>query len=184
MKVSLKSILLISIIGIMTACNNNQATEEGHEGHEHSAAAPTVTPAAATNSTSLKDDKLDAVFQQYKLLTMALTEGNVAEAKVAALAIETGAKQIQDGKTLAVTAAQITSGADIEAQRTSYASLNDALITLLKASGLNNGELYIAHCPMALNDQGASWVSNSKEIKNPYFGEEMLTCGSIKETVN
>jgi hypothetical protein len=184
MKVSLKSILLISIIGIMTACNNNQVTEEGHEGHDHSAAAPAGTPAGATTSASLKDDKLDAVFQQYKLLTAALTEGNVAEAKVAALAIETGAKQIPAGTTLATTAAQITNGADIEAQRTSYASLNDALIALLKASGLNHGELYIAHCPMALNDKGASWVSNSKEIKNPYFGEEMLTCGSVKETVN
>jgi len=54
---------------------------------------------------------------------------------------------------------------------------------LVKDSGLESGELYVAHCPMALNDKGASWVSNSKEIRNPYFGESMLTCGSVKETL-
>jgi hypothetical protein len=34
-------------------------------------------------------------------------------------------------------------------------------------------------CPMY--DQGKSgyWISEFKEIKNPYYGSEMLTCGGI-----
>jgi len=36
---------------------------------------------------------------------------------------------------------------------------------------------------MAMNDKGASWLSASKQIKNPYFGEKMMTCGEVKETI-
>jgi hypothetical protein len=36
---------------------------------------------------------------------------------------------------------------------------------------------------MVNNNQGAFWLSNEKEIKNPYFGDMMLKCGSIKETL-
>ena len=33
---------------------------------------------------------------------------------------------------------------------------------------------------MALEDQGAYWLSEFKEIKNPYFGDAMLKCGEVK----
>ena len=34
---------------------------------------------------------------------------------------------------------------------------------------------------MAFDNQGAYWLSNAKQIRNPYFGEKMLTCGEVKE---
>jgi Cu(I)/Ag(I) efflux system membrane fusion protein len=30
-------------------------------------------------------------------------------------------------------------------------------------------------------DTGAYWISDSKEIRNPYFGDAMLTCGEVKK---
>jgi hypothetical protein len=45
------------------------------------------------------------------------------------------------------------------------------------------GSVYVAYCPMANNNEGANWLSNDKEIKNPYFGDKMLRCGSVKETI-
>ncbi|NNC61403.1 MAG: DUF3347 domain-containing protein, partial [Eudoraea sp.] len=36
------------------------------------------------------------------------------------------------------------------------------------------------HCPMANSNKGADWLSSSKEIRNPYYGEAMLTCGSVR----
>ena len=38
-------------------------------------------------------------------------------------------------------------------------------------------EMYIQRCPMANNNKGATWLSKNKDIKNPYFGEQMLGCG-------
>ena len=186
MKKTLKTVLALSFVILLAACGNNQQPKDSHEGHDHAPATPAETsaPSVATVSTaSLKDSNLDAVYQQYQHLTNVLTEGDAAAAKVSAIALEAGAKEIKGGSTLASTAAQITGAKDLEAQRTFFASLSDEFIALVKESGLDNGELYVAHCPMALNDKGASWVSNSKEIRNPYFGESMLTCGSVKETL-
>lgn len=183
MKTGMKSIFLLGIVVLMAACNSNQKKEESHEGHDHSQETPVAASSATTASVNIKDDKLNAVYQHYIHLTTALTSDNTAEAKVAASAIEIGAKQIDGGATLAKAAAEVTESKDIEAQRTIFASLSNEFISLLKKTGLDSGELYISHCPMALNDKGADWVSNSKEIRNPYFGESMLTCGSVKETI-
>ena len=43
-------------------------------------------------------------------------------------------------------------------------------------------KLYQDFCPMANDGKGAIWISEVKEIKNPYYGAEMLSCGSLKKT--
>ncbi len=71
---------------------------------------------------------------------------------------------------------------DIEAQRKLFISLSNEMIVLAKTFGTDK-TIYIAHCPMANSNQGADWLSLEKEIKNPYFGDKMLTCGSVEETI-
>lgn len=39
--------------------------------------------------------------------------------------------------------------------------------------------LYLQICPMT----GAVWTSDSKEIKNPYYPKNMLTCGEVKASL-
>ncbi|WP_010229981.1 DUF3347 domain-containing protein [Gillisia marina] len=48
---------------------------------------------------------------------------------------------------------------------------------------LVNKELYVLHCPMANSNKGAFWLSASSEVKNPYYGSAMLTCGEVKDTI-
>ena len=79
---------------------------------------------------------------------------------------------------------KIGASTDIKAQRAAYASFNQALYKSLKAFGTTAGTVYYQHCPMALDNKGGFWLSNSKEIINPYFGSSMLTCGSTKEAIN
>lgn len=73
---------------------------------------------------------------------------------------------------------------DIEAQRTAFSGLSDNLYKSIKAYGLGGMTAYYEFCPMAFNDQGAYWLSDSKEIRNPYFGDKMLTCGRVTEELN
>jgi Cu(I)/Ag(I) efflux system membrane fusion protein len=47
-----------------------------------------------------------------------------------------------------------------------------------------NQKLFVQHCPMADNDRGADWLSLSREIRNPYYGEAMLTCGEVSKEIN
>jgi hypothetical protein len=44
--------------------------------------------------------------------------------------------------------------------------------------------IYYNYCPMAFNDQGANWLSNSPEIRNPYIPKKMITCGEIKDSID
>ena len=44
--------------------------------------------------------------------------------------------------------------------------------------------LYKQYCPMAFNDQGAYWLSKEEEVFNPYFGDLMLHCGYVQETIS
>lgn len=46
-----------------------------------------------------------------------------------------------------------------------------------------SGSLYVAHCPMA-GTGGADWLTRKSEIQNPYYGAEMLRCGSLVDTLD
>ncbi len=46
------------------------------------------------------------------------------------------------------------------------------------------GDLYVVHCPMAFGDSGADWLSAVPAVLNPYFGDAMLTCGSLTDTLS
>lgn len=73
--------------------------------------------------------------------------------------------------------------ADLAEQRAAFAKLGDLLYTSVKQFDLKGQTLYYQYCPMAVGNQGAYWLSANKEIRNPYFGEAMLTCGETKETL-
>ena len=71
---------------------------------------------------------------------------------------------------------------ELSQRRLYFINLSNALIESVKSFGISTNEIvYIQHCPMANNDKGADWLSLNKNILNPYFGEQMLTCGWITE---
>lgn len=178
-------IVPFAAVFFLTACGVGQSKElkeTGADTQDHAVHAPQVTAPAQIQKFAIKDDRLHAVYQQYQHLTSALTNGKVAEAKIASNAIEAGAAEVQGGTGLASAAARIVEAPSIEGQRAHFATLSDAMIGLVKKAGVE-GELYVDYCPMALDNKGAYWLSTDKEIRNPYFGEEMLTCGEVKETI-
>ena len=46
-----------------------------------------------------------------------------------------------------------------------------------------DGDLFLMHCPMVYGATGADWIQDSDELRNPYFGAMMLTCGSVLENL-
>ena len=67
-------------------------------------------------------------------------------------------------------------------QREHFVMLSKDINDLIKLFGTKQ-KLYQDYCPMADEGKGAIWISEVKEIKNPYYGSNMLTCGSIKKTL-
>ncbi|MGI9543483.1 MAG: DUF3347 domain-containing protein [Cyclobacteriaceae bacterium] len=72
---------------------------------------------------------------------------------------------------------------DIKQQRVHFAPLSQQFYQLVKTNQGQQITLYKQHCPMALDGKGAFWISDSKEIENPYYGAQMLNCGTVKETL-
>ncbi len=86
-------------------------------------------------------------------------------------------------KTLNSEIKTIATSSDIEKQRAAFSKFNEAFYKSLKRFGLKSDTAYYQFCPMANNEKGAYWLSETKEIRNPYFGEDMLGCGETKETI-
>ena len=81
---------------------------------------------------------------------------------------------------------------DITEMRRDFSAMNDVMYpTFFNAIKYEGPALYLQNCPMAFNDtEPANWISNNKEIVNPYMGKHhpkyqsgMLHCGEIKDTI-
>ena len=70
---------------------------------------------------------------------------------------------------------------ELEAARLLFPGLTEAMYKIIKAYGLDGVTAYYAYCPMAFNNKGGYWLSDSRKIRNPYFGDAMLECGGLRE---
>jgi hypothetical protein len=72
---------------------------------------------------------------------------------------------------------------DIAHQREHFSMMSEDVYDLVKAFG-GGRPLYHDHCPMYNKDNGgAMWLSETKEVKNPYLGSEMPQCGTVEEVI-
>lgn len=74
---------------------------------------------------------------------------------------------------------QIASEVKMEEKREQFSFLSLAMIEAVQALGVSGDTLYVQHCPMALDWEGADWLSDREVIRNPYFGDQMLKCGNV-----
>ncbi len=131
-----------------------------------------------------KDKDLGIAYGHYIHLKEALVASQMNEAKKAATKLEVSLEEVDKSQKANAEAAKVVSATTLDGQRKAFASLSNEMASLVKSGELSMGEVYLEYCPMANNNAGAYWLSNQKEIKNPYFGDKMLKCGSVKETIN
>lgn len=70
---------------------------------------------------------------------------------------------------------------EIDHQREHFKILSKDIIDLVVITGTDT-TLYQQFCPMY--DKGSSWLSMSKDIKNPFYGSKMLACGRVEKQIN
>lgn len=70
---------------------------------------------------------------------------------------------------------------DISGLRAAFEGLSTALLSVVRELGHDgSATLFEVHCPMAFDNRGAAWLQNSDTVRNPYFGESMLSCGDVR----
>ncbi len=73
---------------------------------------------------------------------------------------------------------------EIKSQREDFYLLSQQLTELAKRFGsASEGPVYLLHCPMAFDNKGANWLQSNDKTRNPYFGAQMLQCGSVKQVI-
>ena len=83
-----------------------------------------------------------------------------------------------DGEPLASGAKKLEAAKDIAAARTAFGEVSAALVTYAEKTKSDLGaDLRVAYCPMV----NKPWLQKDKEIKNPYYGASMRSCGSFKK---
>ena len=133
-----------------------------------------------------QDSSKSVLLNSYYDLKDALVKGNSNAASAGATelvknitGLENSAAVEESRAALIKDATAISVTKDIKIQRQRFASLSANMLILAKRGKLSTGPVYQQYCPM----QNASWLSNSKTIKNPYYGNAMLSCGSVKATL-
>lgn len=67
---------------------------------------------------------------------------------------------------------------EIEEQRSAFENVS-MRVEFMLSGNIATGTLIKQYCPMAFNGKGAYWLSDSQEVRNPYYGDKMLTCGVV-----
>ncbi|MFC7337513.1 efflux RND transporter periplasmic adaptor subunit [Haloferula chungangensis] len=144
---------------------------------------PTETPATDPRFV----EHLKRLVAAYLPIARSLADDDEASSKQAseAFAKEVAATQLPDSDELKKASTLLARAADLKSRRTAFDTVSQQMIALVRAHGIDRlGDLYIVHCPMAFGNQGADWLSSLPEVLNPYYGDAMLTCGSLKDTLS
>jgi Cu(I)/Ag(I) efflux system membrane fusion protein len=142
------------------------------------------------NSTAKK--ALIPVYESYFKLKDALTEDDLTTANQATIDLKKSLKMVDMklfkdeehqvwmdfNKELK---AELNEAKDIEQIRNSFINISKTMIGMNGTFQPMDYPIYIQHCPMANNNKGADWLSKNKEVKNPFFGNSMLSCGEVKQ---
>ena len=180
----IKNVAILALIPLgFSSCKDSKVEDEDAKvemqmrGEEANDANNDIAQKGAENEVRFNEEKTAEIFKYYK---------EVKDALVAA-ETETAAKQAQklseksQGEVLAA-ANKIASASDINLQREAFSELTSAMEPILDGA-LTSGEIYKQYCPMAFEGKGDYWYSNSKEIRNPYYGASMLKCGEVKQEI-
>lgn len=200
-----KTILIISAITAIAviSCNSNSSTKDNSTGMNHDS----MPMPMQQNTQPDKDIKMVAatftsvdpavasyiktLVTEYLSVKNALINSNEAEAATVSgkmydtmkgfdkSLLSADQKKIYDDiESDLKEHAEHISKSKIDHQREHFATMSKDMYDMVKAFGAGM-TLYHDHCPM-YND-GSMWLSETKDIKNPFYGDKMMTCGSVEE---
>jgi hypothetical protein len=181
-------ILSIGIAASSFASCKDEAKKTSETQDKDTTSTEISSPVVQKDSASLT-----TVLAEYIKLKNALVASKPADAGVAANALVAALDKVDSGlmtesQRKAYTdnhvgakehAQQIASdNGNLKSQREHFSKLSRSIYDMVKGFGTTE-TLYKDYCPM----KKAIWLSETKPVRNPYYGNEMLTCGEVQETI-
>lgn len=186
------SVIVVAVATVIfSACNGNSNLSKESSSIKDSKVAQSQTVTTKTDNSNLLKDLTNSYLQIKNGLASdngndAATGGNAfvdAIGKINTSLMKADQKKsfddiADDAKEMAEHIGK--NAGKIEHQREHFDMLSKDMYDLIKIFG-SGRLLYQDLCPMYNNNKGATWLSETKEIKNPYMGKKQPTCGSVKE---
>jgi hypothetical protein len=183
------------------ACNG------GASQNETDSATASTGKNLSLNIDTASNASITSTLEAYYRLKDALVEAdtmaaNHAAAELASLADSIKLEGVSDSAliktvtdfsgTIASEAVALPQEDNITEKRRSFSMITENLYPLLQSVQYQGNTVYQQMCPMAFNDnETAYWLSNSREVVNPYLGKKhpkysagMLHCGEVKDSLN
>lgn len=157
----------------LAACSGQSENQTGNTAEETT---------EDVQSSSIQTQAVSGMVDGYLKLKDALVASNAEEARQIAISM-IGQTDADDTPQVVQAVTEISNTTDIEEQRQHFELLSTSLYENIQEGKELDQTLYKQYCPMAFDDKGAYWLSAQEEIRNPYFGDRMLKCGSVQETL-
>lgn len=187
----MKKFLPIAVILALTACGeSDKAADEAQK----------EAPLAQSTNSSSFNAGFGNLLTNYYHLKDALVLSNDTMATAAArlfiasadslklndLKADSSIIQMAEGyvQSVSAEAKALVGEPNLEAKRKSFQMISDLMYDLVRSVRYDRETVYHQFCPMAFNDAGAYWLSKTSDIKNPYFGKKMLSCGEVKDSLD
>jgi hypothetical protein len=159
-------------------------------------------PLSISQNTDVFNLSFTQLLNAYNDLKNALVASDTGKASAAALALRTAVDSLKLNEikgdstgdiklnaqsftgTITGSAQALVAEKELKNKRKEFEIIADAIWNLTRTVRYTGQKLYWQFCPMAFDNKGAYWMSYEREIKNPYFGNEMLNCGSIEDSLD
>jgi len=179
---------------MMSLVGNRSSTGHSHSSMEANGHSPIANSEAISKESK---GELKPIFDAYFTLKDALTNDDLNTSKSAAKNLQAALSKVDRStfksevytewmkydKNLTDALENLQQQKTLSEIRTSFQAISDELVAVAERFDPYPSKIYIQHCPMAKNNEGADWLSLSEEIRNPYFGGKMLKCGSVTERI-
>ncbi len=187
---------------LIASCTNSQNSKQENQASSVEKSTTNATPKSSDTTNKNQplanpaNNEINTVVTQYLALKNALVKDDAKAAASAGKSIVDAMAKIdmkalnpQQMKAYIDVADDLKENAEhigdnagkIDHQREHFALLSKDINDIVQVFGTNGQKLYQDFCPMFNDGKGAIWLSENKDIKNPFYGSQMLTCGKVKK---
>ena len=163
----MKTLFITSIIGTLMALSVWAKAKPEHV-HESACTETQLEVYFAAQVALANDDFVAAQAAAKSLLEIAKEKGCSLDGK------ECCATELEAADAMANTT-------DIATARKAFKNWSNAVLSKVEESGVAAGPVYKMLCPMAFGNTGGTWLQNSSDLRNPYYGSMMLRCGMTQK---
>ena len=194
-KRTIGTMALAAIVMVTVSCKDGNKNEPAKpmSNEMHQETMDDKTDMAMDNS---QDAKAEAILKGYFNLKDALVNDDNSKAKELGNTLAQSLKsfdassysdsqqnELKDIIEDATEHAEHIGESDIKHQREHFKTLSKDMTDMVAITGTSM-TIYEQYCPMYDNNKGGAWLSMNDAIRNPYFGDKMLTCGKVQREIN